>query len=222
MMRVTTQMLDNTARKGGIMLTGRSLLDYVSQGSGSMAGGLLEALDKGGSIADPVKKSSYEKMEKEADALLKNAGLFVPEKDTLFDKAKESKDNNEIYDAAEALAESFNNTLNALQSSSSTVDRYYWQMLQEAAVENKEALENIGITFAKDGTMVLDKEKLRSSDIDSLEKALGPSNVFAAKLAVLADRISSNAAANAESYSSQYNSFGDIYSSVSSKYDFWG
>lgn len=222
MMRITTQMLNNTANKGGIMLTGKSLLDYVNQGNSPMAGGLLGALDKTGSIADPVKKSNYEKMEKQADALFKNAGLFLPEKDTLFDKAKESKDNKEIYDAVEALAESFNNTLNALQSSSSTIDRYYWQMLQEAAVENKDALEKIGITFAKDGTMVLDKEKLRASDIDSLEKAFGPSNLFAAKLAVLADRVSSNAAANAESYSSQYNSFGDIYSSVSNKYDLWG
>ncbi len=64
MMRITTQMLNNTANKGGIMLTGKSLLDYVNQGNSPMAGGLLGALDKAGSIADPVKKSNYEKMKK--------------------------------------------------------------------------------------------------------------------------------------------------------------
>lgn len=222
MMRVTTQMLNNTASKAGILLTGKSLLDYVNEGSNSMGNGLLNALGKGSNIADPAKKSSYEKLGKEADSLSKQAALFLPEKDTLFDKARESKDNKEIYNAIEALAESYNNTLSTLQSSSSSLDEYYAQMLREAADENHEALEKIGITVSKDGTIAVDKEKLETSDVDSLEKAFGSSNVFVAKLAFLGSRVSSNAAANVASFSSQYNSFGDIYSAMSGKYDFWG
>ncbi|HBI63031.1 MAG TPA: hypothetical protein DDY31_17805, partial [Lachnospiraceae bacterium] len=129
-------MLNNTASKAGILLTGKSLLDYVNEGSNSMGNGLLNALDKGSNIADPAKKSSYEKLGKEADSLSKQAALFLPEKDTLFDKARESKDNKEIYNAIEALAESYNNTLSTLQSSSSSLDEYYAQMLREAADEN--------------------------------------------------------------------------------------
>lgn len=222
MMRVTTQMLNNTASKSGIMLTGKSLLDYVNGDGNSMGNGFLNALNKGSNVVDTAKKSNYEKLGKEADRLLQQAELFLPDKDTLFDKARESGNYQEIYHAVEVLAESYNSTIGALQSSSSALDGYYAQMLKEAAEENQEALEKIGITISKDGKMTLDKEKLKAADADSLEKAFGSSNVFAAKLAFIGARVSSNAAANAASFSSQYNSFGDIYSAMSGKYDFWG
>ena len=222
MMRVTTQMLNNTASKSGIMLTGKSLLDYVNGDGNSMGNGLLNALNKGSNVVDTAKKDSYEKLGKEADSLSQKAELFLKDKDTLFDKARESGDNQELYNAIKALAESYNNTMAGLQSSSSALDGYYAQMLKEATKENKEALEKIGITIGKDGKMTVDKEKLEASDVDSLEKAFGPSNAFAAKIAFIGSRVSSNAAANAASYSNQYNSFGDLYSAMSGKYDFWG
>jgi len=222
MMRVTTQMLNNTANKSGIMLTGKSLLDYVNEDGNSMGNGLLNALNKGSNVIDTAKKNSYEKLEKEADNLSQKAELFLPDKDTLFDKARESGDSRELYNVIEALAESYNNTMAGLQSSSSALDGYYEQMLKEAAQENKEALEKVGIVIGKDGKMTVDKEKLEASDVDSLEKAFGPSNVFATKVAFIGSRISSNAEANAASYSSRYNSFGDLYSAMSGKYDFWG
>ena len=222
MMRVTTQMLNNTASKSGIMLTGRSLLDYVNGDDNSMGNGLLNALNKGSNVIDTAKKNSYEKLGKEADSLSQKAELFLKDKDTLFDKARESGDNQEIYDAIEDLVKSYNNTIAGLQSSSSALDGYYAEMLKEATAENKEALEKIGITIGKDGKMNVDKEKLQASDVDSLEKAFGSSNVFATKVAFISFKISSNAAANVASFSNQYNSYGDLYSAMSGKYDFWG
>ena len=222
MMRVTTQMLNNTASKSGIMLTGRSLLDYVNGDDNSMGTGWLNALNKGSNVIDTAKKNSYEKLGKEADSLSQKAELFLKDKDTLFDKARESGDNQEIYDAIEDLVKSYNNTIAGLQSSSSALDGYYAEMLKEATAENKEALEKIGITIGKDGKMNVDKEKLQASDVDSLEKAFGSSNVFATKVAFISFKISSNAAANVASFSNQYNSYGDLYSAMSGKYDFWG
>ena len=172
MMRVTTQMLNNTASKSGIMLTGRSLLDYVNGDDNSMGNGLLNALNKGSNVIDTAKKNSYEKLGKEADSLSQKAELFLKDKDTLFDKARESGDNQEIFDAIVDLVICYNNTIAGLQSSSSALDGYYAEMLKEATAENKEALEKIGITIGKDGKMNVDKEKLQASDVDRDRKSV--------------------------------------------------
>lgn len=220
-MRITTQMLSATARKAGITIKKKSLLDFINKDSSKST--LLGALDKSGAV-DTVRKSNCEKLEKEADMLLKKTEFFTEggEK-SVFDKARESGSGQEIYDGVEAMAESYNNTLKALNTVSDTykLNAYYSKMLKEAAAESSEALSNAGITIVKDGTMVIDKNKLKAADIGSLEKTFGTSGTFLEKAAFLASRISDNAKANLESLSSMYGLTGNLYSALGSKYDFW-
>lgn len=220
-MRITTQMLSETAKRAGITIRKTSLLDYINNDSSKNT--LLNGPDKGGAV-DSVRKSSYEKLEKEADTLLKKAGLFTEDGEkTVFDKARESGSNQEVYDGIVAMMESYNNTLKSLNTVSDAykLNAYYSKMLMEAAAENSEALSNVGITIAKDGTAEINKDKLKAADIDSLEKAFGTSGTFSEKTAFLASRISDNAKANSESLSSLYGITGNIYSALGSKYDFW-
>lgn len=221
-MRITTQMLNESARKAGLPINRSSLLNYVN-GSGS-GNGLLSALNqKQSSATDSAKKTSYEKLEKKADQLAQKAAVFTAEGEkSIFEKARESGSNREIYDSVEELIESYNSALEILDSMDGTLNAFYGDNLTGLFSDNKEALESIGITLSKDGTLNLDKEKLQAADLETLEKVLGKGSGIMKKLSYLAGRISDNAQTNVESLSRQYGSGGSSYTSSFNKYDFWG
>lgn len=221
-MRITTQMLNETARKTGIPINNTSLLNHIyNNGSGSS---LLSSLNKSGSsAADTKQKSNYEKLEKKADQLQKSAhSLAAKGEDSLYAKAKGSGSTEEICKEVEALVESYNSTMEILRSSDGALNEYYRQMLQEAAEGNSKSLADVGITISKNGKMTVDADKLKAADVDSLEKVLGSSGDFTSKVSFLAGRISDNAQAGSRSLSSQYSAAGNLYSSSDSKYSFWG
>ncbi len=220
-MRITTKMLNESARKAGLPVSNTSLLNYIN--SGSSKNTLLSALKKNSSPADTVRKSSYEKLEKEADQLLQKAEVFTDESgNSVFARARKSGSNQEIYDAAEALAKQYNSVTAALKKASGTLNDYYRQMLNEVVSDNSEGLKSIGISFAKNGTLSIDEEKLKATDTDTLEQVLGSANSFSSKVAFLATHISDNAQTNLDSLSSQYSLSGTPYSALTNKYNFWG
>lgn len=70
--------------------------------------------------------------------------------------------------------------------------------------------------------MTVDEDKLKSVDVDTLEKVLGASGDFTSKMSFLAGRISDNAQAGIKSLGSQYNSTGGLYTPTDSRYNFRG
>ena len=219
MMRITTQMLNRSARKAGLPINNTSLLNYIN---GNSSNTMLNALNKN-STTDAATKSKYEKLEKTADQLSEAASAFTATgKDSLFSKARESGDNQDIYNTVENFVGKYNSTISALKNTSSTSNDYYSQTLKSAASDNKEALESIGITIAKDGSLSVDKDKLKEADIDTLEKVLGNTKGFTQKAAYVAGRVSDNAQTNQSSLSSQYSSKGSLYSALASKYNLYG
>lgn len=225
-MRVTTQMLNETARRAGLPLHQTSLLDYVNNSVGGTGNALLDALNNSGSTSSAAslrQKNNYEKLEKSADELEKSAEVFLAEGEkSIFDKVKKDGNTEDLYKSVEALVKSYNNTMDNLKSASGTLNSYYRQMLKEAVTENEAALSEIGITLSKNGTLNLDKDKMKAAGVEAVEKALGTSSTFSEKAIFLAERISDNAGANAESLSNQYNSNGNTYSALQNKYDFRG
>lgn len=222
-MRITTQMLNESARKSGLPINNTSLLNYIkNEETGNT---LLDALNKNTETsANSVKKSNYEKLDKEADKLTQVAEELLQEDDSsLFEQAKVSSDHQKVYDSIKTLFDSYNSTLKALRSASNTMTDFYRQTMLETATESKDSLSSVGITFAKDGTSSVDMEKIKATDITTLERLFGLKSEFVNKVGFLSDRISNNAEANVESLSSAYNAGGNLYSVLnSSKYDFWG
>ena len=222
-MRITTQMLNESARQSGLPINRSSLLDYLKKDGTSNP--LLETLNiNKGTVLDVAKKNNYEKLDKEADKLTHSAQtLLQNDESSLFEQAKLSGDNQKIYDSIENLFESYNSTFKALRSTSNTMNDFYRQMLVEAPLEAKESLAGVGITFSKDGTANVNMEKVKSMDIDTLEGLFGKDSDFVTKVEFLSTRISDNAEANVESLSSAYNASGNMYASMgSSKFDFCG
>lgn len=239
---MTTQMLDISAKKTGLPYTqGNSLLDYVNNSQSGSGNTLLDALNKSSksssgtastfgynnsdisTLLGALNKTNYEKLGKKAEELSSSAEMFQAQgTDSVFENAKESGDQQEIYQGLENLVSDYNETIKALQGTGDSLHAYYRQMLGEAAGENAEALKSIGVSIAKDGTLSLDKSTMKKADMESLEKVLGVSGTFTKKTAFVASRISENAQANAQSVSSQYNGTGNVYASTVSKYDFRG
>lgn len=221
-MRITTKMVNDAAVKAGVPVNSNSLLDYVK---GSSNNNLMSALQSGKTDKSTTSKNSYEKLEKASEELADKAQLLAKEgEDSIFAKAKESGKNDEIVSNVTALAERYNETLKELQASSSVLNDYYRKELQELAEGHSKELSSIGISVSKDGTISIDKEKLKAADVDKLEKVLGDTAGFGAKAAFLADKISDQARANAESLSSRYQADGSTHTSSfnTNKYDFWG
>ncbi len=218
-MRITTQMLNETARKTGVPINTASLLSHINGGSDSLSG----VMDKGKSSAASTRQNgNYKKMEKEADGLKEKAeSLAAKGEDSLYAKAREKGDTEELCKEVQGLLESYNSTLKILQSSPGALNDYYAQMLREAAEGNSKSLADIGVTISRDGKAVLDSDKLKAADVDTLEKTLGASSDFTAKLSFLAGRVSDNAQAGTESLSSQYGSNGSLVSAAGGKYSFW-
>lgn len=223
-MRVTTQMLNESARKAGLPIHDKSLLNYINQGnSGNSLLGAVSGNNSQNSGISGIQKSSFEKMEKLAGELYQKAALFLEKEDTVFDKARESGDNKEVLDDIRDMVEAYNNTIDALSKETGAINRLYLEALKSAATENSSLLKNVGITSSKDGKLVIDEEKLKNAGLDDLEKVFGKAGTFSSRTAFAAGRIEDNAAANLDSISSQYTSAGNTYiASLLNRFDHKG
>lgn len=221
-MRITTKMLNESARKAGLPVNNTSLLNYINTKNNGNT--LLEALNKKKETAtNTIEKRNYEKLDKEADKLTQASEMLLKDgENSIFEQAKTSGDNQKIYDNVENLFESYNSTLKELRNNSNTMNDFYRNMLLETTTEEKECLADVGITFAKDGTAKVDMEQLKAADLESLEGIFGKDSEFVNKVGFLSTRISDNADAYIKSLNSTYNAGGNIYSVMnSSKYNLW-
>lgn len=221
-MRVTTQMLNESARKAGLPIHDTSLLNYINKGNGG--NGLLDAIsdkkDQNTGKVNRMQKYGYEKMEKLAGGLSQSAEALLVKENGLFDKAKESGDTKDVVKGVENMVNAYNDTLLALKKETGAINRLYLESLKSAAKENEAALKKAGVTMAEDGQLVIDKEKLSEADLETLEKAFGSSGDFTSKVSYVAGRVEDNAAANLDSISNQYTSGGNAYrAALLSRYD---
>jgi len=220
-MRITTQMLNQSAKRSGLDINRPTLLDYMK--NKNMENPLYQALSRNRSInTNSVKLERYEKLEEEAGQLTKLTQKLLDDGEkSVFEQAKTSGDNQEIYNSVEKMFDGYNRTLKSLRTTSNTMNDFYRKMLMEAPEETREELEKLGITFGKDGTADVDMSKLKNADYETLEKNFGKDSDLVNKLEFVASRISDNAKANVESIGSSYNASGTVYgNSINSKYDF--
>lgn len=223
-MRITNQMLANSAAKSGISLQRTSLLDIMNSKSSS---GLLGSIgnNTSTSVFDILKKNNYSKLEDTSENLNKYASKFADtNKNSIYDKAKESGNTKDILSDVSKMVEEYNATMKQLKTTGGTMNEFYRQQLKEIPAGCKEALKSIGITQAKDGSLSVDEKTLQSTDADTLKKAFGSETGFASKLSFISNRINQNASAHITSASSQYTSNGSSYlnSFEANKYNFLG
>lgn len=220
-MRITTHMLNETAKRTGIPINQNNLLSYINNDSSSNGNTLLDALQKKEQVS-PATVSAYKKTQKAAENLMKQADKLAETGEKSFlEKLKESGETKEAFETVEQYVDNYNSTLSSLKKSTGALDQYYSQMLQEACADNSEKLEKLGVSIGKDGMLSIDKEKLEAASIEDIQEAFGTSGL-ASKTSYIAQRAANNAQAGLESTSNQYDGTGSIYSQLASRYDFWG
>ncbi|MDE6530539.1 MAG: hypothetical protein K2K96_07175 [Lachnospiraceae bacterium] len=219
-MRVTNQMLNESARRAGMPVNGHSLLDYVNGGnSNNMVSEKLMA-NKG---LSKTEKTKYEKQEKAAEELDSIAQkLSASGKDSIWEKVKESGDTTEITKKAQELVEKYNKLLESMKDTSGALNEFYKKSLKDLPAQHKEALAEIGITAKKDGSLEIDQEKLKGASLEQLEKIFGKDGSLTPRISYISSRIADNASANLENLSGSYLPNGNTTSSHLNKYDFWG
>lgn len=217
-MRITTGIL-NRHNGGGLISSRKSLLSYVQSnkaGGGSRLSAMNAKGGKNNSVASTAlaryTKAGYEKLERSADSLEKQTGSLSVKADEGRASARD----------VENLLASYNDTLKNLYQCDGSLNNFYRQTLKQAATDNLDALQKIGISYRTDGTLSLNQAKYAKADAESIRSALGSSAGFVKRLGIVASRVSDSASANFQTASSRYNAGGDISSSYFSKYNFLG
>ena len=226
-MRITNNMIINRSSKKGIHNTYQrtALLSLLQKNSSStdIFGRIGQTSSKNNASA-LLMKNTYTKLEDSSEKLSKYASsLLETEKDSIYDKAEKSGSTSSIVSNVSKLVEEYNSTINQLNKAGGSMNEFYRQQLKAIPSSCKDVLKAIGITQQKDGSLSIDEKTLKSADTATLKNALGNDTGFASKIDFISGRVNKNAAANAASASSQYNSRGSSYSGYygSSKYNFW-
>lgn len=217
-MRITSGMTNEASIQAGLTLGGNTLASYLN---GDTSKTLASSLgEKNHSVTDSYTRKNYQKVKEAAERLEEYAdALNRTGSKSVYEKARRNGDASEVYEEVEKLASAYNEMLDKLRTDTSTLGRFYQSSLKEAAAENKEALKGVGITFDKNGRMNVDKEKLKSADVDRLESIFGESGTLSSKLYLISEKIADSAEANLKSASSQYNAAGNSVDTLIRSYD---
>ena len=132
-MRITTQMLANSAAKSGIPIQRTSLLDIINNKSSQ---NLLETIGKSMNTTstgatDILRKNNYAKLEDLSEKLSQSASkLAGSDKDSIYDKAKESGDTTDILSDVNKMVEAYNATMKQLKTTGGIMNEFYQQQLK--------------------------------------------------------------------------------------------
>ena len=201
--------------------------DYASIKNGSY-GKLLKAYYKKQENAAKAEeadenKTTYSKIKSNASALsdaadaLTSSSLYSKGsfKTTKSDGTTEDSDYDydKIGEKISAFVDSYNSAIKAGSALEGGAAAKRTLSLVSFTQKNSAMLKSIGISVNKEGTLSLDKDKLKSADINSVKSLFAGTGSYASTVSNKADIISSLAAKQLNTYSS-YNSAGSYDTSA--------
>lgn len=123
--------------------------------------------------------------------------LKSTEKDSVYDKARESGNTDEIVANIKSFVNQYNHMLSDLEESGTKADASILNQLNSMSRTSERDLALAGVTRKADGTLVVDEKKLEMVDVDTLEKVWG-GNGFSSKAAASAGSVEAAAERNIE------------------------
>lgn len=220
-MRITTQMLNESARKAGVPLHTTSMLSYVQ--NKDKANSLFYDLNTESEMETFRKTKAYEKQEDAAKRLEKTAKeLAAQGEDSVYEKA-ESKE--ELAAKVTELVRQYNEVMTNLQGSTDLFDSFYRQNLKELAADHAGELRKLGITADKNGQLSVNGQTLKDADAETIRQTLSGEDGFADSLSYLASKIADYASSNQQSVQNMYQSNGSaaaVAMRYTNRYDAWG
>lgn len=133
--------------------------------------------------------------------------LQKTEKDSLYDKARESGSTDKITDNIKGFVAQYNRMLEDLEESGTRTDVNFLNQFNGMSRAGERELSQTGVSRRADGTLVIDEKKLMASDVDTLEKVWGGKG-FLANASARAGSVEAAADKNIEAEkSTTYNPF---------------
>lgn len=124
------------------------------------------------------------------------------EKNSIYDKAKESGNTEEIRTQIKGFVNQYNKMLDDLSESGSKSNSILKTQLDSAARSYHAQLASTGVTKKSDGTLVIDEEKLAAADVETLREVWGGKDSFANRAASRADAVKASAQQSMKAQSS--------------------
>lgn len=170
--------------------TNASLLDYInSQGNTGSLGstkkqqGIGALLQQSCVAANPVltrisneaaKSGVYKNAVTHSSAVLNYLEALSENKEgSLFAKAEESENTDEVITKIGSMAISYNKMIDSLKEEGGKTNQAYLKSLYCALSESNESLEKIGLSVKADGSIATDYEALCDADRSDLKAAFG-------------------------------------------------
>lgn len=171
---------------------------------------------------DTKTEKFYYDMQYHARQVEEYAGsLADSEKDSIYDKAKESGNTEEIQSRIRGFVSQYNKMLDDLEKSGSRSDSSLRTQLNSAARSYNTQLASTGVIRRSDGTLEIDEKKLAAADADTMRKVWGGKDSFANKAAARAGSVEATAKQNmkAQTSSNYTNPFdrSNLYANYGSK-----
>lgn len=123
--------------------------------------------------------------------------LKKTEKDSIYDKARESGSTEKIVDNIKGFVAQYNRMLADLEESGTRTDVNFLNQLNSMSRVGERELSQTGVSRRADGTLAVDEEKLLAADVDTLEKVWG-GNGFPAGASARAGSVEAAAETNIE------------------------
>lgn len=143
------------------------------------------------------------------------------EKNSIYDKAKESGSTEEIQAKITGFVNQYNKMIDDLSESGSKSDSLLKMQMDSTVRIYAAQLASTGVTKRSDGTLVLDEKKLAAADLETLQKVWGGKDSFANQAARKADAVKASAQQNmkAQASSNYTNPFdrANLYANYGSK-----
>lgn len=154
-------------------------------------------------------------VEEYADALADS------EKDSIYEKAKESGSTEEIQSRIRGFVSQYNKMIHDLEESGSRADASLLAQINSLSRSSRVQLDSTGVTRQSDGTLAIDEKKLAAADVDTLKEVWGGKNSFADKAGQRASSVAATAQQNmkAQTSSNYSNPFdrSNLYANYGSK-----
>lgn len=208
----TANSLLNTLQRNSISRRTNTLSSILGGNRGTSSASSLFNRDFTSPTSAVNKTAKSQKFYYDMQYHAKQVGAYADalqssEKDSIYDKARESGSTDEIVSDIQGFVRQYNNMLDDLNESGSASDKALitqFNSLSRAAIKDMAAT---GVTRNADGTLAVDEKKLAEADVDTLEKVWGGSG-FARRAGAKAGTVEATAERNIEAEkSSTYSPF---------------
>lgn len=158
---------------------------------------------------------TYADLGKQAQTLRDSASILSSQSsNNIFEYSKRTESRDELVKQVKSMVEGYNGSIKDMKNSTSSTDKIYRRMLENAAETYSGDLAKAGITVNKDKTLSFDEKAFKEADINDIEKALGSKAGFTDRMESVSGNIERTATYNSGQSIGRYSAYNSLASAL--------